>query len=79
MGALKLNTTEYNKFIRNVITFLIPLVILYLGQVVATLNVEGNLLELVDFIPSSVTLGGMAYYVMSTLIDYKKKLDESSR
>lgn len=78
MGMLKLDNTQTNKFQKNLLTFLIPLAVLYLGQITATLNVQGNVIDAADFIPSSVTLGGMMYYIMSSLIDYKKKLDESN-
>ncbi len=79
MGAFKLNTVQTDKFVNNVVTFLIPLGILYFGQLSGTLGLEGNVIELTDFIPNSVTLGGAAYYIMSVLIDYKKKLDTTNK
>lgn len=78
MGALKLTDSKFEKFKHNLIVFIIPLAILYLGQITAALNLQGNVIDLADFTPSSATLGGMAYYVMATLIDYKKKFDESN-
>lgn len=78
-GGVRLtpNAEQTNKWIDNAFSFFIPLLVFYLGQVTGTLQDPKNTLDLMDFAPNSVTLGGMLYYIMSCLIDYRKKLQAS--
>lgn len=69
----KLNKADIDKIRRNMLKFLIPAILIYLGQVV--LASSDNIVTLQDFIPTSFTMGGIVYYIASTLMDYLTKLN----
>ena len=74
MAQYKLNQVELHKFLLNAQIFIIPLVTQYCGMVGYNLQVDGNVIDITDFIPNSFVLGGMAYYLQATLMDYYRKL-----
>lgn len=68
---------ESRKWIKNLIVFFIPVLVLYLGQVAIVLQTSGNVVEVGDFAPSSFTLGTVVLYLTNVLIDYAKKVQAS--
>lgn len=74
MMKMKLNNYEFHKFLLNIQIFLLPLAINYLGMVSLNLQVEGNIVDITDFMPNSFVLGGFTVYIQNTLIDYVRKL-----
>lgn len=76
MGAstqYSLNTTDWKKWTKNLLLFLIPLAIIYLVSVIDLLRTPGHLILLKDFIPTQVTIGAMVLYFLNALLDLAKK------
>lgn len=71
------NKSQTSKWVNNLIVFLIPVGILYFGQIASVLQSEGNVIDLSDFLPNSYNLGAMSLYVVNVLIDYGKKVKAS--
>jgi len=69
-----LNKTDQNKWFKNILLFIIPVVTVYLGQLGIQLQADGHMLSLKDFIPGSFVIGGAIVYLQSVLLDYLKKL-----
>lgn len=74
MDKLTLNKEDQNKWYRNILMFIIPVVTVYLGQLGITLQADSHMLSIKDFIPSSFVIGGAIVYLQSVLLDYLKKV-----
>ena len=73
-----LNSQDLLKMGRNALVFLTPTLLLYLGQLSGVLS-EGVTLTLIDLIPSAFVIGAFEAYIISTAIDYLKKLNDGSQ
>jgi hypothetical protein len=71
-GAL--NIEDLRKILRNMLVFLTPTILLYLAQLTGALSAHLTL-NLADLIPSTFVIGAFEGYVISTVIDYLKKLN----
>ena len=71
---LKLNPTEWDKFLRDVKRFLVPVGILYVTTVSATIGLQGHVVTLRDFIPNQLMIGGILAYLLSQAQNYLTKL-----
>lgn len=69
-----LNSTDIQNWAKNLLVFLAPVIILYLTSVLAVVQFPGHVVKLVDFIPNSVTVGGIVVYLLNGIIDLFKKL-----
>lgn len=74
--SLKLNKTNFNKWLNNQITFLAPLAgfvgVLYLGAVIPKIQNDG--VQLVDFKVTNAMLTAVILYVANAAYDYFRKL-----
>jgi len=70
-----LNKEDLQKLLKNMLVFLTPTFILYGSQLLGSLN-DSTILALKDFIPSRFVIGAFEGYVISTAIDYLKKLND---
>lgn len=66
-----LNSEDWAKWRMNLLVFFAPVASMYLLAVQANINLDG--FQTADFYPSQVVMGGMIYYVVSTLLDLTKK------
>lgn len=79
MKLLLLNQRNTEKFLRNTLSFLIPLFILYLTTVISVISQNGHLISLSDFIPTQLAIGGFTLYVLNALLDFLMKVKEQLR
>lgn len=63
----------------NALIFISPAALIYLTQVAGALALDGHVFSLADFIPSNFTLGAIASWFVSTLIDFFRKLKDGKR
>lgn len=75
----RLNETEINKWSRNVLIFLAPLGIIYLGSVVVILQTPEHIVTFRDFIPSNFVVGAMVLYILNSVLDYLRKLKKEEK
>jgi len=68
-----LTPLDLEKWLHNLIIFLIPVITLYLIQVIATLSTHGHIIHINDLIPSEVTVGGMILYIFNGVLDILRK------
>lgn len=66
-----LNSEEVQKVIKNSVTFASPVVLIYLGFVLSSVQNEGFQME--DLIPSSEAVTVIVLWIINTLIDTFKK------
>lgn len=71
----KLNNTDLNKIKNNMIVFTVPILLIYLQQL--TISLSGGVLDMQDLIPTGMTMGAIQAYVIATLIDVLKKLNNA--
>ncbi len=71
------NKEDLKKWVRNLLIFLIPLGILYLGQLNNGLQ-DGILLPN-EFLPTPTTIGGMELYIINGLTDLLNKFRDGSK
>lgn len=72
-GAL--NLEDINKMVKNALVFFTPTIVLYGAQLLGELNKVG-VLHLTDLIPSTYVVGAFQGYIISTALDYLKKLND---
>ena len=76
-GPGNLNKVEFKAWQSNLIKFLIPLLVLYSGQITGALQFAGfeytyqNLLSVL--LPTPVTVGGMLLYFFNAITDLSRK------
>ena len=68
----RLDSERLAKWWKNTITFLAPVIIIYLTSVVS--NIQTADFSLLDFVPSNFVLGSMTLYLVNVTLDYLKKL-----
>lgn len=71
----KLNAEDLQKMWKNALIFLTPTITLYAAQLIASLNAH-TILGLFDLIPNSFVIGAFEGYLISTGLDYLKKLND---
>ena len=71
-----LNKEDINKIFKNMLVFFTPTLMLYGAQLLGGLN-DHTVLEISDLIPSSYVIGAFEGYVISTALDYLKKLNDN--
>lgn len=71
------NKTQFDKFKENLMLFLAPLGVIYISGVVGLLQLEGHVVSLKDFMPTSFQLGAIALYVLNSALDYLRKIKAS--
>ena len=71
------NETQSGKWFRNIRLFFAPIALIYLTVVAGTLAGEGHVISLKDFIPTTFVQGGIALYLVNSVIDYFKKVKAS--
>lgn len=73
MGSDKFNISvfELEKFLRNSLFFLAPLLIIYLTFVAANINVDG--FQPSDFTPTNEVIGAIILYVLNVILDFLRK------
>lgn len=69
-----LNKEDLKKMLRNALVFLTPTILLYASQLTGALSDHGVLIAK-DLIPSAFVIGAFEGYLISTAIDYLKKLN----
>ena len=69
-----LTKTDQNKWQKNLLGFLRPVAVLYIGTVIAVIGANGGVVQLKDFIPNSYTVGGAILYILNGALDYLNKL-----
>lgn len=65
----KLTKADQNKWQQNTLRFLAPLFLVYVVQLIATFSDNSNIVELLDFTPTNVTIGAMVLYVLNSAYD----------
>lgn len=70
---------DWNKWFKNTILFIIPVLILYITSISALLNTSDRTFELKDLIPSQMVWGGIAVYILSTLQDLYLKWSQETK
>lgn len=73
-----LNIEDLKKMVRNMLVFLTPSILLYGAQLLGSLN-DHILLSLNDLIPSPYVIGAFQGYLISTVLDYLKKLNDGGK
>jgi len=68
----KLNVEEVSKWIRNLIIFLIPVILIYLTSVIEIITKSG--VSLASFRPTPLVVGAMALYLLNGAVDLLRKL-----
>lgn len=71
-----LNRIDKGRWVKNLIGFLRPVAVLYIGSVVTVFGLNNGSFSIEHFIPNSFTLGGMTLYVLNGALDYINKLGE---
>jgi hypothetical protein len=75
---MKITKKEKNKWIENQIEFLKPLfgfiLITYLAPIILLLSNESHVLSLADFVPSSMVINAIAFYIINALYDFGRRL-----
>lgn len=71
----KLNTEDLKKMGKNALIFLTPSITLYAAQLLAALNAH-TILSFADLIPNDYVIGAFQGYIISTGLDYLKKLND---
>jgi len=69
----ELNKTDVGQWQRNLIKFVVPLALVYLTSVIATLSVSTNIVEFSDFVPNNIAVGAIALYALNGLYDLLNK------
>lgn len=69
----ELTRTDVSRWQHNLLKFLVPLALIYITSVIATLSVATNVIEFSDFVPSNVTIGAVALYALNGLYDLLNK------
>jgi len=68
-GAL--NSQDIKKWFKNILVFLVPVLIIYFGSITVGINTSGFSYDL--FIPTTLTQGAIVLYVLNALTDLLKK------
>jgi len=71
-----LNTTDAKKWVKNTITFLAPLALMYIASITPLIQ-DG--LALSDFKIQPLVAGGMVLYILNVVTDLLKKLQEGPK
>lgn len=74
MNNLQLNKTNQNKWFKNVLIFLSPVIVVYVVAIIGAINANNGAVALKDFIPTSFTLGAGTVYLLNSALDYIRKL-----
>ena len=72
MDKLSLNQTDIQKWKKNLLLFLGPVLVLYITGVQVVIQQSGFSLQ--AFVPTSFTAGGIVLYLINATLDYFKKL-----
>lgn len=67
----RLDWADMEKWTKNTMLFLVPVLVLYLGSVVANINLDG--FSWSDFALNDVIVGSMVLYVLNTILDLLRK------
>lgn len=70
-----LNKDDLKRIGKNMLVFLTPTITLYLAQLTGALS-DHTALTYLDLIPSSFVIGAFQAYIISTILDYLKKLND---
>jgi len=73
-----LNIEDLKKMVRNILVFITPTIILYGAQLLGSLN-DNIVLSLADLTPSKYVVGAFQGYLISTVLDYLKKLNDGGK
>lgn len=71
----KLNSDDVKRIFKNMLVFLTPTIFLYAAQLTGALK-EHTALFLVDLLPSAYVIGAFEGYLISTGLDYLRKLND---
>ena len=74
----KLNAADLNKIAKNMLIFLTPTLMLYGAQLLGILE-QNTVLSLKDLVPSAFVIGAFEGYLISTALDYLKKLNDGKK
>ena len=73
----KVNKEDLARWSTNLLVYLIPLILLYSGQL--NVGIQDGILSGEDFKPTLVTLGGMQLYVLNSLTDLLRKFSDGKK
>ena len=73
----KVNKNDLQKWVRNLLVFLIPLVVVYLLQLSGVL--QNKALEIKDLIPSQATQGAIELYAVNAVLDLLRKFRDGKK
>ena len=71
--AYSLAAADFQKWGRNLLLFLIPVILIYITFVIAAINDAGGTFSFSDLIPNAITVGAMVLYVLNGLTDLLRK------
>lgn len=74
MNKILLTEELARKWLRNLLVFFAPLLVVYFGTVAMVLQQETHLVSFKDFVPNSATVGAIALYVVNGIMDYLRKV-----
>lgn len=74
LNAIKLDAPSQSKWFDNLLVFLRPVVVLYVGTVIGIITLHNGAINLTDFIPTTFTMGGIVLYLLNAILDYFRKL-----
>jgi len=74
MNKILLNENLAKKWLNNLLVFLAPLLVVYLGNIAIVLQQTGHIITFRDFMPNNTATGAIALYVVNGLLDYIRKL-----
>ena len=73
------NKQDLAKWTWNMIRFLRPLALLYLGAAIAIQMVPNHVFALQDLVPSQFVIGGMVLYLLNSAYDFFSKLNDGKK
>ncbi len=77
MANIQLNAPLQKKWYENLLMFLRPVIVLYVGVVIGLITVNGGIFKVEYFIPNQITQGGIILYFLNAGLDYLNKLGKS--
>ena len=69
-----LNSTEQKKWYINLLGFLRPVAVLYIGAAISLIGLNSGVVKLEYFIPNEFVQGGIILYFLNAGLDYFNKL-----
>ena len=74
LDKVTLSAPAQTKWSTNLLKFLIPVVLLYIGTISGVISQPNHIFGFKDFIPTQIALGGIILYVLNGIQDYLRKM-----